>query len=80
MPWRATLGGIPLVGGNWLTADSLALIAVEEDGFHRDQVDDAAVVVFEANRNLKLNGFEAEFLLYLLHHAARDPRRRGRAC
>ena len=53
------------VRGDLLDADVLAVVAVEVDRLHRDQVDDAGQVGLEADRDLQHHGVVVELLAQL---------------
>ena len=62
------LGGVLQVGGDIVLADDLALLAVEVEGLHADQVDHAPEVLLLADGQLHQHRVGAELLPDLLDH------------
>ena len=65
------LGLVAQVGGDFLDADVVALLAVEVDGLHGDQVDHALQVAFQADGHLDHDRVQVQLVAQLLGDALR---------
>ena len=75
------LGVVSELGGNLADGRVDALVVlVEEDGVHREQVDDADERVLGADRQLKRHGARVEPVLHHLHDVVEVRTRCGPSC
>ena len=65
------LGLVAQIGGDLLDADIVALLALEIDGLHGDQVDHALQVAFQADGHLDHNRVQVQLVTQLLGDALR---------